>query len=79
MTQLHCMRTLKSPSGTLGMRVAIRVTTRAVVNTPIMATLGQASELEPPPPLATPTGTLLWRGTSDMALTKCWWSLSQTE
>jgi hypothetical protein len=69
MTRLHCRLTLRSPSGTLGMRVAIRVTMRAVVNTPLMVTPDQASEPEPPPPLGTLTSTLLLRGTSVMGLT----------
>jgi hypothetical protein len=51
MTRLHRRLNLRSPNGTLGMRVATRVTTRAVVNTTLMVTPGQASEPEPPPPL----------------------------
>jgi hypothetical protein len=43
MTRLHRRLTLRSPSGTLGMRVAIQVTMRVVVNTPLMVTPGQAS------------------------------------
>jgi hypothetical protein len=66
MTRLHRRLTLRSLSGTLGMRVAIRVTMRVVVNTPLMVTPGRASELEPPPLLGTQTGTLLRRGTSVM-------------
>jgi hypothetical protein len=70
MTRLHRRLTLRSISGTLGVRVAIRVTTRVVVNTPLMVTPGQASKLETLPPLGTQTGTLLWRGTSVMGQTK---------
>jgi hypothetical protein len=69
-TRLQRSLTLKSPNGTLGMRVAIRVTARVVVNTPLVVTLSQASELEHPPSLGTLTGTLLWKGTSVMGLTK---------
>jgi hypothetical protein len=56
------MLTLRSPSGTLGMGVATRVTMRVVVSTPLTVTRSLASELEPPPLLGTLTGTPLWNG-----------------
>jgi hypothetical protein len=73
--QLHHMLTLRSPSGTLGMGVATRVTRRVVVTTPLTVTRSLASELEPPPLPGTLTGTLLWSGTSVMGLTSlsAWW------
>jgi hypothetical protein len=61
--------TLRSPSGTLGMEVATQVTMR-VVTIPLTVIPRLASELEPPPPLGTSTGTLLWSGMSVMGLTK---------
>jgi hypothetical protein len=64
--RLHRRLTLRCPGGTLDMRVATRVTMRAVVITPLMVIPGQVSEPEPPRPLRTLTGTLLWRGTSVM-------------
>ncbi len=68
--RLHHRLTLRSPSGTLGMRVAIQVTMRVVVTTPLMVTLSVASKPEPLPLLGTLTGTLLWSGTSVMGLTR---------
>jgi hypothetical protein len=62
--------TLRSPSGTRGMRGAAWVSMRVVVTTPLMVTSSLASELEPPPLLGTLTGTLLWSGMSVMGLTK---------
>jgi hypothetical protein len=47
--RLHRMLTLKSPSGTLGMGVATRVTMRVLVTTPLTVTPSLASEPEPPP------------------------------
>jgi hypothetical protein len=46
--QLHHMLTLRSPSGTLGMGVASRVTMRVVVTTPLMVAPSLASEPKPP-------------------------------
>jgi hypothetical protein len=46
--RLDHMLTLRSPSETLGMGVATRVTMRVVI-TPLMITPSLASELEPPP------------------------------
>jgi hypothetical protein len=57
--RLHHRLTLRSPSGTLGMRLSTRVTMRVVVTTPLMVTPSLASEPEPPPLLGTLTGTLL--------------------
>jgi hypothetical protein len=68
--QLHCRLTLRSPSETLGMGLATRVTMRFVVTTPLTVTPSLASEPEPPPLPGTLTGTLLWRGTSVMGLTR---------
>jgi hypothetical protein len=68
--RLHHRLTLRSPSGTLGMGVATRVTMRVVVITPLKVTLSLASELEPPPLPGTMTGTLLWSDTSVMGLTR---------
>jgi hypothetical protein len=68
--QLHRSLTLRSPSGTLGMGVATRVTMRVVVTTPLTVTLSLASESEPLPLPGTLTGTLLWSGTSVMGLTR---------
>jgi hypothetical protein len=71
----HHKLTLRSPSGTLGIGVATRVTMRVVVTTPLMVTLSLASEPEPPPLLGTPTNTLLWSGTLVMRLARlsAWW------
>jgi hypothetical protein len=66
---LHRRLTLRSPSGTLGMRVATRVTIRVVVTTPLMITPCLASEPEPPPLPSTLTSMLLWSGMSVMGLT----------
>jgi hypothetical protein len=66
--QLHRRLTLRSPSGTLGMGLATRVTMRVVVVIPPMVTLSLASELEPPPLPSTLTGTLPWSGMSIMWL-----------
>jgi hypothetical protein len=68
--RLHPMLILRSPSGTLGMGVATRVTMRVVVTTPLTVDLSLASELESLPLPGTLTGTLLWRGTSVMGLTR---------
>jgi hypothetical protein len=68
--RLHRRFTLRSPSGTLGMRVATRVTMRVVVTTPLTVTPSLASDLEPSPLPGTLTGTLLWSGTSVTKLTK---------
>jgi hypothetical protein len=68
--QLHRRLILKSPSGTLGMGVATRVTMRVVGIAPLMVTLSLASELEPPPLLGTLTGTLRWSGTLVMGFTR---------
>jgi hypothetical protein len=68
--RLHRRLTLRSPSGTLGMGVATRVTMRVVFTTPLTVTLSLASESEPPPLLGTLTGMLLWSGTLDMGLTR---------
>jgi hypothetical protein len=68
--QLHRRLTLRSPSGTLGMGVATRVTMRVVVTTPLIVTPSLASELEPPPLPGTLTGMLLWSNTSVMGLTR---------
>jgi hypothetical protein len=68
--QLHCRLTLRSPSGTLGMEVATRVTMRVVVITPLMVTLSLASGTEPMPLPGTLTGMLLWSGSSVMGLTR---------
>jgi hypothetical protein len=57
--RLHRRPTLRSPSGTLGMGLATRVTMRVVVTIPLTVTLSLAYELEPPPLLGTLTGTLL--------------------
>jgi hypothetical protein len=68
--QVHRRLTLRSPSGTLGMGVATRVTIRVVVSTPLTTTSSLASEPEPPPMLGTLTGTLLSSGMSVMGLTR---------
>jgi hypothetical protein len=67
---LHRRLTLRSPSGTLGMGVAPRVTMRVVVTTPLPVTPSLASEPKPPPMLGTLPGTLHWSGTSIMGLTR---------
>jgi hypothetical protein len=56
--RLHRRLTLRSPSGTLGMGLATRVTMRVVVTIPLTVTPSLASEPEPPPLLGTLTGTL---------------------
>jgi hypothetical protein len=68
--QLHRSLTLRSPSGTLGMGVATRVTMRVVLTTLLMVTPSLASELKPPPLSSTFTGMLLWSGMSVMGLTR---------
>jgi hypothetical protein len=68
--RLHHRLTLRSPSGTLGMGVATRVTMRVVVITPLKVTLSLASEPELPPLPGTLTGMLLWSSTSLMGLTR---------
>jgi hypothetical protein len=70
MPRLHRRLTLRSPSGTLGMGLATRVTMRLIVTAPLTVTPGLASELEPPPLLGTSTGTFLWKGTSIIGRTK---------
>jgi hypothetical protein len=74
-SRLHRRLTLRSPSGTLGMGVASRVTMRVVVTTPLMVALSLASEHEPPPLPGTLTGMLLWSDTSVMGLSRlsAWW------
>jgi hypothetical protein len=75
---LHRSLTLRSPSGTLGIGLATRVTMRVVVTIPLIVTLSLASELEPPSLSGTMIGTLLWSGTSVMGLTRlsAWWKRS---
>jgi hypothetical protein len=68
--QLHRRLTLRSPSGTLGMGLATRVTMRVVVTITLTVTSSLAFEPEPPPLLGTLTGTLLWSDTSVMGLTR---------
>jgi hypothetical protein len=68
--RLHRRLTLRSPSGTLGMGLATRVTMRVVVTILLTVTPSLASELEPPPLPGTLTGTLLWSGTSVMGMTR---------
>jgi hypothetical protein len=68
--RLHRGLTLRSPSGTLGVGVATRVTMRVVVTTPLTVTPSLTSDPEPPSLLGTVTGTLLWSGTSVMELTR---------
>jgi hypothetical protein len=65
---LHHRLTLRSPSGTLGMGVATRVTMRVVATTPLTVILSLASKPEPPPLPGTLTSTPLWSGTSVMGL-----------
>jgi hypothetical protein len=60
----------RSPSGTLGMWGATRVTMRVVVITPLMVTLSLASEPKPPPLLGTLIGMLFWSGMSVRGLTR---------
>jgi hypothetical protein len=68
--RLHRWLSLRSPSGTLGMGVATRVTMRVVVITPMKVTLSLASELEPLPLPGTLTSMLLWSGTLVMGFTR---------
>jgi hypothetical protein len=68
--RLHCRLTLRSPSGTLGMGVATRVTMRVVVTTPLTVTPSLASEPKPLPLPGTSTSTLLWSDTPVMGLTR---------
>jgi hypothetical protein len=68
--RLHHRLTLRSPSGTLGMGVATRVTMRVAVITPLKGTLSLASEPEPPPLPGTLTGMLLWSDMLVMGLTR---------
>jgi hypothetical protein len=68
--RLHCRLTLRSPSGTLGMGLATRITMRLIDTIPHMITLSLASEPKPPPLLGTLTGTLPWSGTSVMGLAR---------
>jgi hypothetical protein len=68
--RLHHRLTHRSPSETLGMGVATRVTMRVIVTTPLMVTPSLASESEPPPLPSALTGTLFWSGTSVMGLTR---------
>jgi hypothetical protein len=62
--------TLRSPSETLDVGLATRVTMWVVVTIPLMVTLSLASKPEPPPLPGTLTGTLIWSGTSVMGLTR---------
>jgi hypothetical protein len=66
----HRRLTLRSPSGTLGMGLATRVTMRVVVTIALTVTPSLASELEPLPLPGTLTGTLLWSGMSVIGLTR---------
>jgi hypothetical protein len=59
-----------SPSGTLGMGVATRVTMRVVVITHLKGTPSLASELKPPPLSGTLIGMLLWSSISILGLTR---------
>jgi hypothetical protein len=68
--RLHRGLTLRSPSGTLGMGVATRVTMRVIVITPLTVTLSLASEPKPLPLPGTLTGMLIWSGTSVIGLTR---------
>jgi hypothetical protein len=67
--RLHRRLALNSPSGTLGMEVATRVTRRVVVSSPPTLSPSLASVPGPPPLSGTLTSTLLWSGTSIMRLT----------
>jgi hypothetical protein len=68
--RLHRKLTLRSPSGTLGMGVATRITMRVVITTPLTVTPSLAFEPKPPPLPDTLTGTLFGSGTSVMGLTR---------
>jgi hypothetical protein len=68
--RLHCRLTLRSPSGTLGMGVATRVTMRVVVIIPLKVTPSLAFELKPLPLPGTLSGMLLRSGMSVMGLTR---------
>jgi hypothetical protein len=68
--RLHRRLTLRSPSGTLSMGLATRVTMWVVVTLPLTVTPSLAAELEPLPLPGTLTGTLLWSGMSVMRLTR---------
>jgi hypothetical protein len=68
--RLHRRLTLKSPSGTLGMGLATRVTMRVIVTIPLRVTPNLAFEPEPLPLPSTLTGKLPWSGTSVMGLTR---------
>jgi hypothetical protein len=57
--RLHRRLSLGSPSGTLCMGVATRVTMRVVVTTPLTVTPSLASKPEPPPLPGTLTAMLL--------------------
>jgi hypothetical protein len=68
--RLHHTITLRSPSGTLGMGVATRVTMRVVVITPLRVTPSLASKPKPPRLPGTLTGTIIWSGMLVMGLTR---------
>jgi hypothetical protein len=68
--RLHCRLTRRIPIGTLGMRLATRVTMRVVVTTSLMVTPRVASELEPLPLPGTLTSTPIWSSTLVMGLTR---------
>jgi hypothetical protein len=68
--RLHRRLTLRSPSGTLGMELATRVTMRVVITIPLTVTPNLVSEPEPLPLLGTLTGMLPWSSTSVMGLTR---------
>jgi hypothetical protein len=68
--RLHRRLTLRSPSGTLGMGLATRVTMRVVVTIPLTVTPSLASKPEPLPLPGTLTGMVLWNGTSVTGLTR---------
>jgi hypothetical protein len=73
--RLHRRLTLRSPTGTLGMGVATRVTMRVVVIIPLTVTPSLASGPEPSPLPGILNGMLLWSGISVMGLTRlnAWW------
>jgi hypothetical protein len=68
MVWLHHRLIPRSPSGTLGMELAIQVTMRVIVTIPLTVTPRLAFGSEPLPLSITLTGTLLWSGTLVMGL-----------